>query len=361
MSDALPQTEEQQDDPLTPVPQSQGRRFRFLGLVLIAMALILGVYLLVGYLAWQSGQTLLVEKQETQLSAQISRQLSLARQNLDEGSLNLAARRLEWILQRVPDHEEATALLALTQQTGDEPPIQEIIVATATPTPAPLPTPTPGEITNPLTELQRLRLLIAKEEWSNAISGVLTFQRQFPNYERRETNRLLYDGYVNLGLVLIEGEQAELGLFYLNQAEELGDLPQEVIDYRTWAEWYLQGIAFFGANWSISVNYFRDLCLVAPFYQSSCALLAEALIGYADQYAFSQDWCPAQELYNEARIHQGNSASLAEKLTAAQTGCAAATPTPAPITGTLPITNVFPATRPFFPVPSPTPVSGPRN
>ena len=50
-------------------------------------------------------------------------------------------------------------LLAQTQLPGEDDRLSpETIVATATPTPQPLPTPTPGEITNPLAELQRLRL-----------------------------------------------------------------------------------------------------------------------------------------------------------------------------------------------------------
>ena len=201
---------------------------------------------------------------------------------------------------------------------------------------------------------------MAKQEWATAVTAITTFQRQFPDYERRETDRLLYNGYIELGLELLEGEQAELGMFYLNQAETLGDLPQEVQDYRVWAEWYLQGIAFYGVNWEVTVGYFRDLCLVAPFYQSSCDFLADALIGYADQYAFAQDWCPAQELYLEARRQQGNSAELAQKIADATEGCLTATPTPSAITGTVPLSSVQPAGVPILPIATPE-IDGPTR
>ncbi|MEZ4642973.1 MAG: hypothetical protein R3E31_09615 [Chloroflexota bacterium] len=341
MSDVLPQTSDHNEDTSTAPPTRPPRRpMRLVGLLLIGVSLLLGLYLLVGYMGWQSGQAQLAERQESEMAAQIARQVSLAQDNIDQGSYTLALRRLEWVLERSPNHAEAVNLRETAQTLLNITPTP-ITQATVTPTPEPVPSPTPGLISDPLTELQRLRLLAAKEQWDEAETAVLTFQRQFPDYERQETNQLLYDSYVGLGLNLIEGEQAELGLFYLNQAEELGDLPQEVQDYRLWAEWYLQGIGFYGVNWEIAVGYFRDLCLVAPFYQSSCELLRDSLISYADLYAFAQDWCPAVDFYVEAQ-RQGNSTELAQKLEAARTGCLEATPTPGVITGTVPITDVQP-------------------
>lgn len=362
MSDVLPQSNDHDKET---TDRSTGDRprglVRILGITLISISLLLGLYLLVGYLGWQSGQAELARQQETQLATQISRQLSLAQENIDQGSYNLALRRLEWVLERVPDQPQAQALRDTTHALLNITPTPQVM-ATLTPTAMPFPSPTPGAISEPLAELQRLRLLVAKEQWQDAASAVLTFQRQLPNYERQETNKLLYDSYIGLGLDLIEGEQAELGLFYLNQAEELGDLPQEVQDYRVWAEWYLQGIGFYGVDWEIAVGYFRDLCLVAPFYQSSCELLSESLIADADQYAFAQDWCPAVDLYVEAQ-RQGNSTELAEKLATARTGCAAATPTPAVITGTVPLTDVQPfnGESPLIITPSPAPGTGEDN
>lgn len=338
MSDALPKTG---DEPANNQPQSAPRGprrvLRFLGVLLIALSLLTGIYLAVAYLGWQSGQTLLEEKQAEQLQTQATRQIDLARENIAQGSYQLAVRRLEWVLARAPGDTDARALLEQAQTALNVTP-SPVVAETPTPTPLPLPTPTPGAISNPDAELQRIQLLIAKQEWANAIAALTAFRLQFPDVERQQTNQLLYDSYVSLGLALVNTEQAELSLYYLAQAEELGDLPQEARDYRTWAQWYLQGMGFYGVNWSVAIGYFRDLCLVAPFYQNACDRLADALTGYADQYAVAQDWCPARELYAEAQLHR-NTAALGQKLTAAREGCLAATPTPAAITGTLPITT----------------------
>jgi hypothetical protein len=215
--------------------------------------------------------------------------------------------------------------------------VLETAVSTAA---TPEATATPGIISDPASELARLKRLANTQQWEDEIRALVTFQNQFPDYERMATDRLLYDAYVAYGLQLVQGKRAELGLYYFDQAQKLGDLPQEALDYRTWAELYTQGVAFYGVNWGAASLYFRDLCLAAPFYQDACQLLYESLVAYGDQYAVAQDWCPAEGIYQEA-VRQQNSTELREKLTAAREGCLTATPTPeaAGITNTLTITT----------------------
>ncbi|MCA9933534.1 MAG: hypothetical protein H6662_06080 [Ardenticatenaceae bacterium] len=342
-------TSSQQDK--TPKPR-RGRRI--IGGLLVAISLLLAVYLLVAYLGWQSGQQLLVERQQTELSDQIARQIELAQQNIGQGSYNLATRRLEWVLERNPSHAEAQALLQQAREALNLVLTPQVVEATAVPTATPLPSPTPGVISDPEQELQRIQQLMDNEAWEDAVTALRAFLSQFPNYERQETNQLLYDAYLNLGFSLVDGEQAELGLYYFAQAETLGDLPQEAEDYRLWADWFLQGMGYYGVNWGVAVDYFRDLCLVAPFYQSSCDLLHEALIALGDQYAAAADWCPAQELYAEAN-RQERSVELSDKLETAVTNCQSATPTPETITNTLPVTNSQQFIGPPVRVGTPTP------
>jgi hypothetical protein len=321
--------------------QPRSRRvIRLLGLILIVIAVLAGWYLLVGYMGWQSGQAAMVEEREAELSAQIERQTALARENIGQGSYNLALRRLGYVLELDPGNSEALALQEQAQNAlaAINTPIPTT-AATATATPLPEPSATPGLISNPDTELQRIQRLVSNSDWETALPALIAFQRQFPDFQRLDTDELLYNVYVKYGLSLLEGEQVELGLYYLDQAAKLGDLSQEVLDYRLWAELYLQGIAFYDVNWDVATYYFRELCLSAPFYQSACELLQESLENFADQYAAALDWCPAQDLYQEALSH-GRSQALVEKLNTAAEGCLSATPTPlAPITDTLPISG----------------------
>lgn len=339
MRDTVSSADNQADNqPETNAPPR--KTIRLLGLVLIIIAVLLGWYLLVGYLGWQSGQSAMVEERAAELDAQIQRQTALARENITQGSYNLALRRLEYVLEIDPGNSEALSLQEQAQNalaTINTP--QPTTEAPATATPLPEPTATPGRISDPETELQRIRRLVDNRDWQAALPALIAFQRQFPEFERLESDQLLYDTYIESGLLLLEGEQVELGLYYLDQAAQLGDLPQEVLDYELWAELYLQGIAFYNVNWDVATYYFRELCLSAPFYQSACELLQESLENFADQYVVTMDYCPAQDLYQEALSH-GRSQPLVEKLNDAAEACLQATPTPsAPITDTLPITG----------------------
>lgn len=320
---------------------------RLLGLVLILLAAIVAVYLVVAYVGWQQGEAIRVETVETARSQQMERQVELAREDIGTASYNLALARLEWVLERDPENADARALqrqAAAALRTASAP------EARPTPTVAVEPTPLPAVegdgVTNADTaELERLQRLGRQEQWEEVIAGTQAFQRQLPAYERSETDRLLYTAYLNRGLELVRGEQVEAGIYYFSQAEKLGDLPQEALDYWLWAELYLQGIAYYGVNWGVAVSFFRDLCLAAPFFQGACEKLYDSLIAYGDQYAAGGEWCPAAELYREARQY-GNNQALGTKLSAATEGCAAATPTPEVISDTLTITDTLPLESP---------------
>ena len=354
MSDVASQIDNQPNE--TSQPPTRARKLmRALGLLLIGLSVLSAWYLLVGYLGWQSGQTALTEMREVEMTAQLARQITLARENIGQGSYNLALRRLDYVLEHDPGSQEALDLQAqaLAELALLNTPQPELAL-TASPTPLPLPSATPGLISDPQAELQRIRRLIANGDWPAALPALVTFQWQFPSYERQETDQLLYDVYINLGLDLLEGEDVELGLFYLERAESLGNLSQEVLDYRLWAELYLQGIAFYGVNWEVTTYYFRELCLSAPFYQLACERLQESLVNLGDQYGAALDWCPAQALYQEA-LQYDRTQALVEELSQAQAACLLATPTPlAPITDTLPVTGTEPLPDALFDLLTPT-------
>jgi hypothetical protein len=228
---------------------------RGLGVLMLVLAGLSAWYLLVFYLGWQSGQTILAEKRETSAIEQLERQLALAREDVEHGSYALALRRLEWVLERRPDDSEAQALhqranVELAALLTPEP----VATVTAAPTPRPSPTSTPLPVADPNAELQRIRDLVAAENWEEAAPALIAFQWQFPSLERQASNQMLYDAYIGLGLQLLQGEQVELGLSYLDEAERLGDLPDLVTDYRIWAELYLQGIAFYDVNWGAATT-----------------------------------------------------------------------------------------------------------
>ncbi|MCI0396635.1 MAG: hypothetical protein L0332_19240 [Chloroflexi bacterium] len=342
MNDLVPQPNSlaPENEIETPRVVSHRRRLlRRLGFFLLLLATLLTLYGGVAYLAWRRGQMARSENIQQATQAELSNQVTLAQGDINAGNFALALRRLEWVLERAPDYSGVVELQRQAQQG---------LNARLTPTPLPTPTATPevvqtpATVTGPAAAVAGLEELMAAEEWETAVAAIAAFQYQYPDYERRQTDTMLYNAYINLGLALLSGPQVELGLFYLSQAEKLGDLPQAVIDQRTWAELYLWGIAYYGVDWGTTAFYFRGLCAAAPFYQNSCEKLHTALVAYGDQYAFALDWCPARELYAEARRLDNNSA-LNTRLQEASAHCLEATPTPTiPLTGTVTITGTAP-------------------
>ncbi|MBP6015795.1 MAG: hypothetical protein KA586_03685 [Candidatus Promineofilum sp.] len=312
---------------------------RLFGLALIIFSVVVATYLLVAYFAIESGQAERVEQETTSRATQIGRQVELARDDLAEGSDNLALTRLEWVLAQDPNNSEALALR------------EQIAATAAAPTAAPTDPPaepveepnTAEQLTDEdaLPELRVIRRLAATEQWEDALSALLPFRQKHPDYQRAETDQLLYDTYVALGLQYVNSDKIELGLNYFSQAEQLGNLPQEALDYRVWADLYFQGVAYSGVNWEIAAEYWRDLCAAAPFFKGACDRLDEALEGHGDQLAYLFDYCPAVSIYQEA-WNRRPSERLGGKLNAAREGCASATPVP--ITGTLPLTGTAPIT-----------------
>ncbi|MCL4869612.1 MAG: hypothetical protein KJ063_11630 [Anaerolineae bacterium] len=323
--------------------------FRVIGYFLLLLSLILAFYGLVVGLAISNGQKRGVVTQLTVQADQLARQMTLAQEDYSRGNYELALTRLDWVLQQNRDYPGAAALHRQTQaELAQQNPTATATIP-ATPTPSPTPTLTPQPIVNPTQELAALRQMIQNEGWDEAIPRLIAFQTQFPNESRDETDRMLYEAYIGLGLRIIYTDQIELGIYYLDLAENLGTLPQAVQDQRSWGELYVAGIAFYQVNWDVSAYYFRQLCAAAPFFHDACGKYYISLVSYGDQFAGMFDWCPAEIAYREA-LPYGNTQTLRDKLNSAITGCLQATPTPsavitdtAPITDTIPFTNTLPS------------------
>ena len=102
------------------------------GIIIIGLALILGLYITLGYLGWRSGQRLRAEQVVTEQTAEVARQTNFARDDIAQQNYRLALRRLAWVLAQEPDNETALALQAEAQAA-----LNPNAAATATPRPEP--------------------------------------------------------------------------------------------------------------------------------------------------------------------------------------------------------------------------------
>ncbi len=300
---------------------------RWLGLMLLGLLALGLLYATVAYVGWQSGQNARHQEAQAALETAIESQLSLALADLAAGQAERSAARLAWVLTQTPDHPDAIALLHQTQAQRAQP------SATPRPTPTPWPTLPPSapetQPGDPAQRLASLQQLIDQQRWEDAIPHLVAFQLDYPHDEREQTDRWLYTAYLEAGLALTLGDRVELGLAYLQEAEKLGDLPQEALDRRFLAQLYLNGLSYYHVNWRIVVDDFRLLCQLSPFYQDSCQRLFTALVAYGDELGATGEWCPAVDHYNEATRYDSDEELIA-KLRAARLACIAATPTPLP-------------------------------
>jgi hypothetical protein len=313
-----------------------------LGIIFIVLAILVATYSLVFYTAWQQADEERIENERRALFNELEKQMSLAREDINEGNFELGLKRLDWIIDLRPDYSGAAELREVARSSLFQSLTPE---ATATSRTAPTPTSSMTDEPDPVSLFSELGRLYEDEQWLSAATELAAFQIRFPDYNRRDTDRMLFNASINLGLELLQGDQIELGLIYISQAEELGDLPQEVDDYRTWAELYLLGIGYFGVDWGQAIYYFRGLCSAAPYYQDSCTRLYESLIAYGDIYSASMEWCPAEELYFEAMLFDTN-AALSQKHEEASTTCLEATPTPTVVVTSTVVINSTPTITP---------------
>lgn len=282
------------------------------------------------------------------------RQIELAQQDIANDNIALAVRRVQSLNELIPDDQAVVALIAtLTQQAlSAEPthtlPAPVIIKSGGTPTATPTPLPpiaTPDIVTteaatatpNPLPatprpeyieqQLTQIEAAIQAAEWEKAISTIIAFQLSNPAYERFYTDSLLFDAYIGGGFSFTNSSHVTLGINYFEQAQKLGDLPEDAAGQLDYSRSYLKAMSFYGINWSLSVGRLVEICRLAPDFQNSCGLLFNARSEWGDQFSVAGDACAAEEQYRLA-LQLKNSNDISQKINSEKWKCQRATATP---------------------------------
>jgi hypothetical protein len=101
-------------------------------------------------------------------------------------------------------------------------------------------------------------------------------------------------------LELLDEDRLEEGVFYLEQAAKLRPLDEDATQQAEYAKLYLTARGYWNVNWDLAIERFGELVAIAPGYKDGYARYVDAHVLYADSYANSGDYCPAQPLYQEA-------------------------------------------------------------
>ncbi len=278
------------------------------GLGLLALvALVLGLAAWQGYHAGQSQRA--ASAQATQ-SADLQMQFQLGLTNLAERNFALAAARFEYILKIDPHFPAAAEKLAEARQA---------LNVTVTPPPQATPTlpPTTGD---PQALLALAEQAFAASHWDEVISYLASLSALDPEYEAVKVDSLLHDALRHRGVARIQGDEMELGITDLDQAEAFAPLDAEAADYRRWAKTYLAAQSYWGVNWEQTTLILRELYLVAPYFKDTAPKLYQATLKYAAQLAASGDQCGAAQQYAAAQaLFVDPTAAVAQST--AQAGC----------------------------------------
>jgi Tol biopolymer transport system component/tetratricopeptide (TPR) repeat protein len=244
-------------------------------------------------------------------------------QHLAARDYELASAEFEYVLQLQPEYPGAREKLAETRRR-----------LTVIPTPT-----TSVTVTNIVDELyQQAVQAYQAQEWPLAVERLRQVRAVDAAHEPAAVEEMLFTATLTQGKLLLDGDQLEEGLYYLDLAAELRPLDQEVTSQRQLAAMYLTARGYWGADWEKAIERFSELCNVAPGYKDAYSRLWEAYISYGDHFSNTMDFCPAEQQYVQAIRVQANPTVEAKRAVAAER-CLQATPVP--VSGTLTVSGTI--------------------
>lgn len=260
-------------------------------------------------------------------------------QRLDEGNYELAQAEFEYALRLDPDHPRAR---------------QGLAEAEAGPTIDPTPTARPEE---PVTDLlyRQARAHYQAGRWQDAAATLVSLRQLDPDYETEQVEEMLFSSRYEAGMALLEEDDFELGIFYLDRAVALRPLDEDAVAQRSLAKRYIEALNYWAVDWEECIQRFEELHRTDPAYKDVFQRLYQANVRYGDAWAAQGEMCPALEQYDEA-LRLLNSDEVEDKRAEAAEICYNATPVPvATLEGGRPITTTtlppgFNAGRLAYPV-----------
>ncbi|MBI3159509.1 MAG: hypothetical protein HYZ26_07915 [Chloroflexi bacterium] len=257
----------------------------------------------------------------------LDEQYQLALQDIQNGNLELARQRFEFIFTQ--DQSYTAAAERWVE-------LSLLLNTTATVTPPAAPSATPTLDPRPSEELYtQAAALAASRQWDQTLDVLAALRKTDPGYRVADVDGLIYLALRNRGVdkILNRGE-LESGIYDFSLAENFGPLDAEAGVYRGWARLYLLGNSFWIAYPEIAAGYYGQLVAVAPNLRDESGLTAfyrywSSLVQIADQMAGREDWCGAAEGYRAA-LNAANNNDVAATARAVDELCLALTPSLTP-------------------------------
>jgi tetratricopeptide (TPR) repeat protein len=282
------------------------RRFSWYLVVILAGLLIVIIGVLIGF---SKGINDRVSLAEAQAAPKIQSQLESARLDIEEGRYSVAMTRLNWILDEMNEYlteEELAEVGGLYTQT------LLMLNSSGTATPAVTPTPSEPEIT-PTPDYRgeedlfnTAQQYLDAESWNEAITTLEALREKSLEYRAVEVDGMLYIALRNRGVqkILVDGS-LEPGIYDLTLAERFAPLDNQAEGYRTYARMYITGASYWDVDWTQVIYYFEQVSAALPGMRDGTNMTSseryrKALIGYAYQLVAAEQFCEAQNYFEQA-------------------------------------------------------------
>lgn len=334
----------------SPKPKKRRRVNKWVWLGILGMLIIAGIGAAIGY---GSGMQVRKDAETTGRITLATTQFELALQDQEQGRLDIARQRFEYVLKIYPDYPGIEEKLvevgmAIAQGQGGT------IIGTPQPgvTPQVNVNPAPGANAQTLSALMKqAKSQHSAQDWPGLYNSVIKIRDINPNYSAVKVDGLYYSALRNLGISEISAGNLEVGLYDFSLAEQMSPIDTEAESYRTWARMYLTAGSWWGINWPNAIQKFAELYQIVPNLLDSSKFsvrqrYAGSLEGYGDFLQMTYEWCAAVPQY-EAAASILPSDVINEKISRGQKLCANPPATPTP------------TIDPY--APTPTPTKKPKN
>jgi tetratricopeptide (TPR) repeat protein len=263
------------------------------------------------------------EERSRRLEQEAEQHYRTGLERLDQGRLELARAEFEYVLKIQPDHPLAEQGIAEVEA--------QLKVD-------PTPTTKPEEPIS-ATVYQEAVDHYEAGRWQDAAAALTALRQIDPEYEAEQVEEMLFESRYQAGMALLEEDDFELGIFYLDRAVALRPLDEAASRQRRLAKQYVEAYSYWGVDWEQCIAHFEELYRAAPEYKDVFQRLYQAHVRYAEAWDAQGEMCPAVAQYDEALRLLTSSEVESERAEAAQI-CQRATPTPFPtIEGAQPITR----------------------
>jgi len=320
-----PQVEESIDiEDTAPLPKKV-RRGKWIWLGILVMVVIAAIGAGVGYV--YAMQVRIAEETDQKLTAATT-QYVLAEKDEQNGNLDMARQRLEYILTIYPEYpgltdklKEIIVAISLKQAQANEP------QATAEPVASVVPTKDTTELNVLLVQAQNQ---LVGNDWSGLLDTIKKMRNLDPTYEPIKVDSLYYFALRYNAINRIKAGHLEVGLYYFSMAEKIAPLDADTTKWILWAREYQYAASYFGYNPQRAAEEFQKVAADVPNMIDTSGYTAKqryakSLEGYGDYLTEIFDYCNALIEYDAAN-NVISTEALVAKITQTQGFCASPPP-----------------------------------